>query len=108
MSRPAASARTFAERRGRCAGSMHGVDHEVIGARSNAAAQFRPQFLRDMMGVRTVADDLRANEDDQLRAGSLLVLMPEGVAQMRNFIQQRNAVAVAVLLLADQSGEEYG
>jgi hypothetical protein len=51
------------------------MDHKVIGARSHAAAQFRAQLFGDMMGIQTVADDLRTNENDQLGAGSLLALV---------------------------------
>src|SRR5262245_28411133 len=109
MNRPTANERVLAERRGRsAAASMYGVDHEVISARSNAAAQFRSQLFGDMVGIQAVADDLRTYENDQLGPGSLLVLMREGITKSRDFIKQGDAVAVSVLLLADQAGEQHG
>src|SRR5258705_5938258 len=60
------------------------------------------------MSIHAVADNLRADEDDQLGTGGLSVLMGEGVAQARNLIEQGNAVSGAVLLFADQSGQQHG
>src|SRR6516165_6758355 len=59
------------------------------------------------MSIQAVADDLRTNEDDQLGAGSLLVLMGEDIAQPLYFVEQGNSVAVSDLLLADQAGEQH-
>jgi hypothetical protein len=82
------------------------VNHQIIGARSYAATQFRPQFFRDVVRIGAVADDLGTDEDNQFGAGSLLVLMREAVTQSRDFIEQRNSVACSVLLLTDQSREQ--
>src|SRR5258708_38621221 len=59
------------------------------------------------MSIHAVADNLRADEDDQLGTGRLSVLMGEGVAQARNLIEQGNAVSGAVLLFTDQSGQQH-
>src|SRR5713101_5557058 len=59
------------------------------------------------MSIHAVADNLRADEDDQLGTGRLSVLMREGVAQTRNLIEQGNPVSRAVLLFADQSGQQH-
>src|SRR5437879_2378121 len=80
--------------RGFAVASSHGMNDEVIGTRSDTAAQFRPQFLRDMMSVQAVANNLRTNEDDELRPRPLLVLVRERVSQPLNFVQQWNSVAV--------------
>src|SRR5215468_12049272 len=93
----------------RCAvASSHGVDSKVIGACPHTAAQLRPQFLRYAIGIEAVANNLRADEDDELGPGCLLVLMREGIAQSLDFIQQWNSAAISVLLLADQSGQQNG
>ena len=78
--------------------SVDGANAEVIDARSHAAAQFRPQFLGDDMRIGAVADDLRADEHDQFGAGAHLVLVREGIAEARDFVQDRNARSPAVLL----------
>jgi len=38
----------------------------VLGDGLNASAQFRSEFLGDVRGVRSISDDLRTDEDDQL------------------------------------------
>src|ERR1700748_2203257 len=81
---------------------------EIIRARSDAAAQLRAQLFGDVMGVRSVADDLRPDEDDQLGPRGRLVLMRGGIATPLDLVQHRNAAAVAILLLADQAGEQHG
>src|SRR6266853_2581257 len=74
----------------------------------DGAAQLGPQLLGDKMRVDGVANDLRADENDELGAGDPLVLMREGVAQPGNLVEQRDAAAVEVLLLLNQSGQQYG
>ena len=65
------------------------MDREVIGARSDAAAQLRTQFFGDLLGIRTITNDLRTDEDDQLRSSSLLVLVGEGIAQARDWVHSK-------------------
>ena len=60
------------------------------------------------MSIHAVADNLGADEDDQLGTGHLFVLMREGVAEARNLIEQGDPVALFVLLFADQSGQQDG
>src|SRR6516164_9406261 len=59
------------------------------------------------MGIQAVTNNLRTNEHDQLRTGPLFVLVREGITQMGNFIQQWNAIATSVLVLADQPGKQH-
>src|SRR5215471_1481061 len=74
-----------------------------------AAAHARAQFLRHRGRVDAVADHLRPNEDNQLGAGErLLVQRAGGIAQERDLIEERNAVARAALSLGDQAGEQHG
>jgi hypothetical protein len=60
------------------------------------------------MSIHAVANNLGANEDDQLSTGCLSVLMREGVTQTWNLIEQGNPVALIVLLFADQPGQQDG
>src|SRR4051794_28170558 len=84
------------------------ADGKIVGAGSDTAAQFGAQFLGDVVGIGAVADDLRPYEDDQLGSSTLLVLMREGIPKALYLVQQRNAVAAAVLLLADQASQQHG
>src|SRR5260370_14351894 len=58
------------------------------------------------MSIGAVADNLGADKDDQLGARFLVVLMGEGVAQTWDLIEQGNPISTAVLLFADQSGQQ--
>src|SRR5258707_11062526 len=76
--------------------------------RSDAAAQLGAQFLRNKAGVHAVANDLRADEDDELGSAVRFVLVREGVTQILNLIEQRNAAAVEILLLLNQARQQHG
>src|SRR5690606_42122521 len=60
------------------------------------------------LGVGAVADDLRADEDDQLGALGAVALMPEGIAEAGNLVEHGKRVAGAALLLADQARQQHG
>src|SRR5215468_8164936 len=72
---------------------------DIRRKRSDGAAQLAAQFLRNKAGVDAVANDLRPDEDDELGSIVRFVLVGEGVAQILNLIEQRNAGAGAGLLL---------
>src|SRR3954447_8443318 len=73
-----------------------------------AAAHFRAQFLGDMGGVNTVADDLRTDEDDQLRPRQSAPIAAAGVPEERDLIDDRDRAATSVLRLVDQSCQQNG
>src|SRR5580700_4740125 len=60
------------------------------------------------MRIDTIANDLRADENDELGTGDRPGLMREGVAQLGNLIEQRDAAAIELLLLLDQACQQYG
>src|ERR1700730_9195168 len=84
-----------------------GGSYFICRTRGDTSAQFRSKLFGDDMGVRAVADDLRPDEDNQLGACRGVVLVPEGVAETGNRIEQRNPAARAVLLFADQSRQQH-
>src|SRR5260370_11481420 len=76
--------------------------------RADGAAQLGAQFLRNKAGVHAVANDLRADEDDELGSAARFVLGREGVADILNLVEQRNAAAVEILLLLNQARQQHG
>src|ERR1700678_1500709 len=83
------------------------VSVRFIGrARTNGATQLGTKFFGNRMRVRTVSNDLGADEDDQLGAHLRVVLIGERVAYALKIIQQRNAAFVLVLLVLDQAGQQ--
>src|SRR6202012_3477691 len=77
-------------------------------ARTNGTAQFGTEFFGNRMRVHTVANDLRTDEDDQLRTRLRVVLVRERVADAFDLIEQGNAAAVLVLLVLDQASQQHG
>src|SRR6267378_3082487 len=75
--------------------------------RADGAAQLGAQFLRNKAGIHAVANDLRADEDDQYGSAVRFVLVREDVAQILNLIEQRNAAAVEILLLLNQARQQH-
>src|SRR6202030_594227 len=74
---------------------------------SDDAAQLGTQLFPDETGVHAVANDLRPNEDDQLGAGVRFALVREGVTQFGNLVEYRNAAAGEILLLLNQTRQQY-
>src|SRR5882762_3174116 len=101
-------------------GAAHRLEYGIVASaeagglcgigrgRGNVSAQFRSQFFSDDMRVRTISDDLRANEDDQLGTLGGVALMAERIAEPRDLIEPGNSAAVAALLFADQSSQQHG
>src|SRR5262245_8415483 len=76
--------------------------------RTGGSAHFRPQLLGDEMRVDVVADDLRADEDDQLGPQRAVGPVREGGAKRaRQLIEHGDAGRTALLALADQSGKKH-
>src|SRR5271155_1655027 len=84
------------------------VSVRFIGrARTNGAAQLGTKFFGNRMRVRTVSNDLGADEDDQFGAHLRVVLIGERVADALKIIQQRNAAFVLVLLVLNQASQQH-
>jgi len=84
-----------------------GGDGGIGRGRSDAATQPRSKLFSNDMGVGTVADNLRADENDELGALGGIALMPEGVTKPGDLVQHRDGISAAILLLADQTGQQH-
>src|SRR6202035_189765 len=72
------------------------------------APQFGAQFLGHHVSVDGIADDGRADEDDQLGAHFRAALLREQVADAGNLVEHRDALPRPIDLVADQAGEQHG
>ena len=61
---------------------------------TNRSLQLGSQLLGNEMRVDAVANDLRADEDDQLRPRDRSVLMRKYIAKLRNLVEHRDAAAI--------------
>ena len=85
------------------------LDHnDGIGGADEPAVHLAAHLLGDHMRIDGIADHGRADEQDQLGAGARHVLVRERVAHAGDLVQDRNALALLVLALADQAREQYG
>src|SRR5262249_46091728 len=75
---------------------------------TEAIAHARAQLFRDLVGVDAVANDLRADEDDELGAVDGAVVVAEQLAQGAELVEQRQAGPAARLRLGDQPAEQHG
>src|SRR5580698_8502193 len=75
---------------------------------NQVAVKLGAQLLRHHVGVDGIADDGRADEDDQLGAHFGAALLREQVADAGNLVEHRDALPRPIGLVADQAGEQDG
>src|SRR5437870_1800647 len=81
--------------------------HEPRVGRSETPLQLGAHFLGDAHCVDAIADDLRADEDNELGASLALGGVSEEIAE-RQLIHDGQTGALLVRALADQAGQQYG
>src|SRR5207248_5771205 len=86
---------------------LRALDRRAVVRPDQPPVHLGAQLLGDHVGVDRVADDLRADEDDQLGAADRLILVGEEVAYRRQLVEQRNAGPGDVLSVADEPGEQH-
>src|SRR5262249_33798691 len=77
--------------------------------RARSPSEFGAQLFGNEVRIDAVADDLRPDEDDELGADRPVGAVREGAAERaRQFVEQRDAGAAALLTLANETGHEHG
>src|SRR5512146_2141281 len=95
--------------RARSARGLRRIDHyDRHAGADQPAVHLAAHFLGDDVRIDGILDDRRPDEQDQFGPRPRIGLMREGVADAGYRIQQRNALPLLVLGLADEPCEQHG